>query len=45
MKNTRRLKRMARNKVKVPNISLTSLMDVFIVMVIYLLISPSAIIG
>lgn len=41
MKNTRRLKRMARNKVKVPNISLTSLMDVFIVMVIYLLMNQA----
>ena len=41
MKNTRRLKRMARNKVRVPNISLTSLMDVFIVMVIYLLMNQA----
>lgn len=41
MKNTRRLKRMTRNKVRVPNISLTSLMDVFIVMVIYLLMNQT----
>ncbi|MDO8412398.1 MAG: biopolymer transporter ExbD [Gallionellaceae bacterium] len=41
MKNTRRLKRMTRNRVKVPNISLTSLMDVFIVMVIYLLMNQA----
>lgn len=32
---------MTRNKVKVPNISLTSLMDVFIVMVIYLLMNQA----
>ena len=32
---------MTRNKVRVPNISLTSLMDVFIVMVIYLLMNQT----
>ena len=41
MKNSPRLKRMDRNKVKVPNVQLTSLMDVFIVMVIYLLMNQA----
>ena len=41
MKNSKRLQRMDRNKVKVPNVQLTSLMDVFIVMVIYLLMNQT----
>ncbi len=37
MKNSRRMKRMARNKKKVPNLPLTSLMDVFTILVFFLL--------
>ncbi len=37
MKNSRRMKRMARNKKKVPSLPLTSLMDVFTILVFFLL--------
>lgn len=44
MKNTRRLKRMARaNKNKVGGLNLTSLMDVFTILVLYLLVNQSAV--
>ena len=41
MKNSRRIKRMARNKKKVPNLPLTSLMDVFTILVFFLLFHSS----
>jgi biopolymer transport protein ExbD len=37
MKNSRRMKRMSRNKQKVQNLPLTSLMDVFTILVFFLL--------
>ncbi|MGD8702253.1 MAG: biopolymer transporter ExbD [Desulfosarcina sp.] len=37
MRNNRRLRRMGRNKKKVPNLPLTSLMDVFTILVFFLL--------
>ena len=37
MKNSRRMKRMSRNKKKVQNLPLTSLMDVFTILVFFLL--------
>ena len=43
MKNTRRLKRMARAKAKAGSgLNLTSLMDVFTILVLYLLVNQSA---
>lgn len=41
MKSSRRLKRMDRRNVKAPTVILTSLMDIFIVMVIYLLMNQA----
>ena len=41
MKDTRRIKRMARNKKKVPSLPLTSLMDVFTILVFFLLFHSS----
>jgi biopolymer transport protein ExbD len=41
MKNSRRMKRMARSKKKVPNLPLTSLMDVFTILVFFLLFHSS----
>ena len=41
MKNSRRLKRMDRRAIKTPTVILTSLMDIFIVMVIYLLMNQA----
>jgi biopolymer transport protein ExbD len=41
MKNSRRLKRMDKRSVKAPTVILTSLMDIFIVMVIYLLMNQA----
>lgn len=41
MKNSRRLKRMDRREIKTPTVILTSLMDIFIVMVIYLLMNQA----
>ena len=42
MKNTRRMKRMARNhKRKLPGMNLTSLMDVFTILVFFLLVNSS----
>lgn len=44
MKNTRRLKRMARaNRNKVSGLNLTSLMDVFTILVLYLLVNQSSV--
>ena len=42
MKNSRRMKRMGRNKKKVPNLPLTSLMDVFTILVFFLLFHSSS---
>ena len=42
MKNTRRMKRMGRNrKKKLPALNLTSLMDVFTILVFFLLVNSS----
>lgn len=41
MKSSRRLKRMDRREVRAPTVILTSLMDIFIVMVIYLLMNQA----
>lgn len=41
MKGSRRLKRMDRRSIKAPTVILTSLMDIFIVIVIYLLMNQS----
>ena len=41
MKNSRRLKRMARNKKKLSGLNLTSLMDVFTILVFFLLFHSS----
>ncbi len=42
MSNTRRIKRMARNRKKVSGLNLTSLMDVFTILVFFLLFNSSA---
>jgi biopolymer transport protein ExbD len=39
MKDTRRIRRMSRNKAGVPKINLTSLMDVFTILVFFLLVN------
>ena len=41
MKNTRRIKRMSRNRVTVPKMNLTSLMDVFTILVFFLLVNSA----
>ena len=41
MKNTRRLKRMSRNRVKPVKMNLTSLMDVFTILVFFLLVNSA----
>ena len=41
MKNSRRMKRMARNKVTVTKMNLTSLMDVFTILVFFLLVNSA----
>lgn len=43
MKNTRRLKRMARHKRRLPGLNLTSLMDVFTILVFFLLVNQSTV--
>jgi biopolymer transport protein ExbD len=42
MKNTRRIRRMARNKKKMTGLNLTSLMDVFTILVFFLLFNSSS---
>ena len=42
MKNSRRIKRMSRNRVKVPRLNLTSLMDVFTILVFFLLVNSGS---
>jgi len=39
MRDTRRIKRMSRNKTKIPKMNLTSLMDVFTILVFFLLVN------
>jgi biopolymer transport protein ExbD len=39
MRDTRRMRRMSRNKIGIPKISLTSLMDVFTILVFFLLVN------
>ena len=41
MKNSRRIKRMSRNRTKVVRINLTSLMDVFTILVFFLLVNSA----
>lgn len=41
MKNTRRIKRMSRNRVKPTRMNLTSLMDVFTILVFFLLVNSA----
>lgn len=43
MRNTRRLKRMSRNRVKLPKMNLTSLMDVFTILVFFLLVNSGSV--
>ena len=43
MRNTRRIKRMARNRVKVTKMNLTSLMDVFTILVFFLLVNSGSV--
>ena len=41
MKNTRRIKRMSRNRNRVPKMNLTSLLDVFTILVFFLLVNSA----
>ncbi len=43
MRNTRRIKRMARNRGKVSKMNLTSLMDVFTILVFFLLVNSGSV--
>ncbi len=43
MRNTRRLKRMSRNRVKITKMNLTSLMDVFTILVFFLLVNSGSV--
>ena len=43
MRNTRRIKRMSRNRVKVTKMNLTSLMDVFTILVFFLLVNSGSV--
>lgn len=43
MRNTRRLKRMSRNRVKLTKMNLTSLMDVFTILVFFLLVNSGSV--
>ena len=43
MRNTRRIKRMARNRLKVTKMNLTSLMDVFTILVFFLLVNSGSV--
>jgi biopolymer transport protein ExbD len=42
MKNSRRIKRMARNRTKISKMNLTSLMDVFTILVFFLLVNSAS---
>lgn len=43
MRNTRRIKRMSRNRAKVTKMNLTSLMDVFTILVFFLLVNSGSV--
>lgn len=43
MRNTRRIKRMSRNRVKIGKMNLTSLMDVFTILVFFLLVNSGSV--
>ena len=43
MRNSRRIKRMARNRVKITKMNLTSLMDVFTILVFFLLVNSGSV--
>ena len=43
MRNSRRIKRMERNRVKIPKMNLTSLMDVFTILVFFLLVNSGSV--
>ena len=43
MRNSRRIKRMSRNRVKIPKMNLTSLMDVFTILVFFLLVNTGSV--
>lgn len=43
MRNTRRLKRMSRNRIKIMKMPLTSLMDVFTILVFFLLVNSGSV--
>ncbi len=43
MRNSRRLKRMGRNRVKITKMNLTSLMDVFTILVFFLLVNSGSV--
>lgn len=43
MRNSRRIKRMSRNRVKITKMNLTSLMDVFTILVFFLLVNSGAV--
>ena len=43
MRNSRRIKRMERNRVKIAKMNLTSLMDVFTILVFFLLVNSGSV--
>jgi len=43
MRNTRRIKRMSRNRMKITKMNLTSLMDVFTILVFFLLVNSGSV--
>jgi biopolymer transport protein ExbD len=43
MRNTRRIRRMSRNRTKIPKMNLTSLMDVFTILVFFLLVNTGSV--
>ena len=43
MRNSRRIKRMGRNRVTIPRMNLTSLMDVFTILVFFLLVNSGSV--
>jgi biopolymer transport protein ExbD len=43
MRNSRRIKRMSRNRVTIPRMNLTSLMDVFTILVFFLLVNSGSV--
>jgi len=43
MRNSRRIKRMSRNRMKIPKMNLTSLMDVFTILVFFLLVNSGSV--